>query len=88
MAKPIVVFIREPSRARKTTLGRALVSRLDAVSLTTDDLTLAARAITTYETHSGLFLIDIQNMPSISLFVASKSSSLTQMHSMKQCGPL
>jgi 2-phosphoglycerate kinase len=61
MAIPTVVLIGGTSGAGKTTLGRALAAKLDAVSLTCDDLALALRAITTPESHPGLHLMNIPN---------------------------
>ena len=47
MGNAKVILIGGPPGAGKTTLGRAVAARLGVVSLTIDDLFLAAKAITT-----------------------------------------
>ncbi len=49
-----VLLIGGPPGAGKTTLGRALAAALGVVSLTVDDLVVAARGVTTPETHPAL----------------------------------
>jgi 2-phosphoglycerate kinase len=52
-----VVLIGGPPGAGKSTLGRALAARLEAKSVTVDDLMSAARAVTTPESHPGLHVM-------------------------------
>ncbi|MEJ2290378.1 MAG: hypothetical protein P8Y05_01530 [Deinococcales bacterium] len=52
-----VLLVGGPPGAGKTTLGAALSHRLRITSLTVDDLVVAARAITTPETHPGLWAL-------------------------------
>jgi 2-phosphoglycerate kinase len=52
-----VILIGGPPGAGKTTLGRELAIRLRVTSLTIDDLMVAARAVTTPETHPGLHVM-------------------------------
>lgn len=54
---PEVVLIGGAPGVGKTTLGRALAARIDATSLTVDDLLTAAQAVTTPESHSGLHVM-------------------------------
>ena len=61
MTETKIVLIGGVSGAGKTTLGRALAKKLDAISLTADDLALAARAVTTPETHPDLHRMNIPN---------------------------
>ncbi len=49
------ILIGGPSGAGKTTLGEALAARLGMASLTVDDLVVAARGVTTEESHPGLW---------------------------------
>ena len=59
MVETKVVLIGGTSGAGKTTLGRALAAKLGIASLTVDDLQIAARAVTTPESHPGLHVMNI-----------------------------
>lgn len=52
-----VILIGGPPGAGKTTLGATLARRLGIPSLSTDDLVVAAHAVTTPKTHPGLWAV-------------------------------
>lgn len=52
-----VLLIGGPPGAGKTTLGTALANRLGITSLSVDDLVVAAKAVTTPDTHPGLWAL-------------------------------
>jgi 2-phosphoglycerate kinase len=52
-----VLLIGGPPGAGKTTLGKTLAFKLGVTSLTIDDLMVAARAVTTPESHPGLHVM-------------------------------
>ena len=56
MTQPIIVMIGGPPGAGKTSLCFALARRLNSLAMTLDDTVVAARAITTPESHPGLHL--------------------------------
>jgi len=60
--------------AGKSTLGAALAARLGITSLSIDDLTTAAQAITTHESHPHLHVL--RKVPSLEYFT---NSSLEQL---------
>lgn len=74
LAVPTVLLIGGAPGAGKTTLGRALASRVDAVSLTADDLLTAAKALTTPHSHPGLHVMRGEN--SIAYFTESPADRL------------
>ncbi|HIF73207.1 MAG TPA: hypothetical protein EYQ61_11720 [Dehalococcoidia bacterium] len=78
MATPAVGLIGGAPGAGKTTLGRALGSRLEGISHTIDDLAVAAKAITTPETHPGLHVMTraVTGMNSVDYFTASSVDKL------------
>lgn len=61
LANPSVLLIGGAPGVGKTTLGRALGARLGVVSLTIDHLRIAARAITTPQSHPGLHVMSRVN---------------------------
>jgi 2-phosphoglycerate kinase len=71
---PTVFLIGGAPGAGKTTLGRALAYRLDATSLTADDLLTAAKAVTTPRSHPGLHIMAAVN--SIEYFTTSSVDQL------------
>ena len=74
MAKPSVFLIGGAPGVGKTTLGRALATRVDATSLTADDLLTAAKAVTTPKSHPGLHVMTVVN--SIEYFTTSSVEQL------------
>lgn len=75
MTRPTVVLIGGAPGAGKTTLGRDLATRIDATSLTADDLLTAAKAVTTPESHPGLHVMS--SVSSIEYFTTSSVDQLT-----------
>jgi adenylate kinase family enzyme len=75
VTKPSVLLIGGAPGAGKTTLGRALAARLDATSLTADDLLTAAKAVTTPNSHPGLHVMTAVN--SIEYFTTTSVDQLT-----------
>ena len=75
MTKPGVFLIGGAPGVGKTTLGRALATRVDATSLTADDLLTAAKAVTTPNSHPGLHVMTAVN--SIEYFTTSSVDQLT-----------
>lgn len=73
--KPAVVLIGGAPGAGKTTLGRALGARIDASSLTVDDLLTAVQAVTTPESHPGLHVM--RAVDSIDYFTTNPVEQLT-----------
>jgi 2-phosphoglycerate kinase len=57
MRDPKVILIGGAPGAGKTTLGRNLAIRLGRRSLTIDDLMIAARVVTTPQSHPGLHML-------------------------------
>ena len=55
--KASVLLIGGAPGVGKTTLGRALAARVDATSLTVDDLLTAVKAVTTPNSHPGLHVM-------------------------------
>ena len=74
MTPPIVVTIGGPLGAGKTTLCFALARRLNSLAMTLDDIVVAARAITTPESHPGLHLTN--NTPAADYFTNSHPDKL------------
>lgn len=62
----LVYLIGGAPGAGKSTLGRALAARLDAPSVTIDDLVTAAQAVTTPESHPGLHVM--KRVPALEYF--------------------
>ncbi len=79
-----VILIGGPPGAGKTTLGAALAIRLGITSLTVDDLVVAAQAVTTRETHPGVWAMRKKNLPLLEYFTVSSVEQLradaTQRH--------
>lgn len=73
---PIVVLIGGAPGAGKSTLGRALAARVDAASLTADDLLTAAQGVTTPESHPGLHVM--VHRDSIEYFTTSSLAQLIE----------
>jgi len=61
MANAKVVLIGGAPGVGKTTLSRAMAARLDATSLSVDDLLTAAKAVTTPASHPGLHVMSVVN---------------------------
>jgi 2-phosphoglycerate kinase len=74
VASPSVFLIGGAPGVGKTTLGRTLASRVDATSLTADDLLTAAKAVTTPDSHPGLHVMTA--VESIDYFTTSPVEQL------------
>jgi 2-phosphoglycerate kinase len=72
--KTKVYLIGGPPGVGKSTLGLVLGARLGIASLSVDDFTLAAQAITTPETHPGLHVM--RRVPSTEYFTDSSVEQL------------
>jgi len=74
MTEPQVILIGGAPGVGKTTLGRALASKLDCASITIDDLMTVAQTVTTPDSHPGLHVM--RRRPSVEYFTTSSIDEL------------
>jgi len=75
VTQPRVLLIGGPPGAGKTTLGRSLAAALGWTSLSVDDLMVAAKVVTTPESHPGLHVMKRPNH--VEYFTGSSVDQLT-----------